>query len=230
MAETQVTLPHLCILIASRNRPEELRRCLNSIHANTVGSYTVFVGFDDDRNGFDDVLPHPTLVKLLLPMRHYYVRAMQAVYEMAQEWCRQHETPFDWFCCLDDDNEIIARNWWASAHAFHLENFPDGAGIVDFDDPPLGGHFVSRKVCVDGQLAGHLGELCYWQFYADAERVERTKRASAIVTAHRSDELPLVAHHFNKGPAHYGALYRRRWDRWVFLERAKQFGWEVKLD
>jgi glycosyltransferase involved in cell wall biosynthesis len=191
--------PPITILICTRGRPAQLEDCINSAIGGARGwPLHIVVGFDDDPQNYIQFresiektsdLPLGTKVGAIgLTPRHYYVRAVNALFA----WARGNVPHFDYFV-LSNDDVTWAPDW--AKHAFYGLNksYPRGLGICELSAPDACAHYISRAQFFVETFDGVLAEPCYTFYFSDRELLNRAKLLGRYRYL-RGPEGPLIAH------------------------------------
>jgi hypothetical protein len=172
--------PTLTLLICTRGRLEQVRACAEQAIEQAQGwPLHIVVGFDDDAENYiafqENIeaaqLPRGTSVSAiaLLP-RHYYVRAINALFIYAQ----QSIEGFDYFVLSNDDVEWTP-GWAQHAYVALCKSYDEGLGVCALDQPDACAHYISRAKFFNEELDGMLGEPCYTFYFSDRELLNRLK-------------------------------------------------------
>lgn len=216
---------HLDVLVLTRNRPDEARRCVTAVMACTQGPFSITLGFDDDPIGFENFPAYPGVTRALLKPRHYYARGYNVLYGIAKEKAKEQGRILDWFAVLDDDDEVLQPGWDTGTIIYLKDKYPDGMGVADFDGPECCGHFITRAAFVDLCWDGKLNYPGYTQYCVDTEKLSRAKAMDRHIYLCTPDHQPIVWHRKIGGLGHMDTDYWRQHDIRLYNERAQEYGW-----
>jgi len=162
------------ILIPTRQRYKKLAKCLTKLIENTVyPNYEVVVITDMD--DFESVLvthefemSHTKEIEILQKeKREMYVGKINYGY---------HQTDSPLIIFLADD-VLVNRNWLTEAVSTFNESFPDGMGLVSFQDEfddRLAPHGLISRKYVEKYLKGNIFHPDYVHYWCDVELTVRS--------------------------------------------------------
>jgi len=180
------------ILIPTRQRYKKLTKCLESLFENTkYPDWEVIVILD--RDDVDSLmLVHEfemahtrEIKKIVKSKREMYVGKINEGY---------HKTDSSLIVFLADDVEV-QKNWLIEAVLTFNESFPDGMGLVSFQDEfddRLAPHGLISRKYVEEFLNGNIFYPGYVHYWCDTELTVRSKKWNRFVhspksiTIHRS--------------------------------------------
>lgn len=164
------------ILIPTRQRYKKLAKCLARLFENTVyTNFDVIVITDkDDPKSVEVVKKLPFVedegVKILVKeKREMYVGKINEGF---------HKTDSPLIVFLADDIEVN-RNWLTEAVSTFHESFPDGMGLVSFQDEfddRLAPHGLISRKYVEEFLNGNIFYPGYIHYWCDTELTLRSKK------------------------------------------------------
>jgi GT2 family glycosyltransferase len=144
---THTEAPILSVVLGTYNRIDQLKRCLNSILAQTSVPIRVYVSDAGSTDGTVEYLQGiatQTIVPLLVGKRLGQARAYNEVFEMV-------DTPY--VCWLSDDNEVVDRGL---ERALEILQADAGIGMVALKTKDLEGPFVGAPYIGGVSAAGIL--------------------------------------------------------------------------
>ena len=207
----------LTIIIPTRMRPNRLRRAIHSAVATVGMPTTVLVGWDHDLDGYNHCPDYPWLRKVDLPCRHYYVRAVNALYKYAKE----NIDGFDYFVVCNDDDEFVFPNWGPAAIQALHKQFSDGMGLLELFAPGTIGHWLSRSQFFEETFHGRILEPCYTQYYADGELLDHL-RSIACYGSLLHEQQAVISHSLYGTADQLALQVRKAWlesDTEMYKER-----------
>jgi hypothetical protein len=180
----------------------------------------MLVGWDDDIEGHDYCPDYRWLHKVLMPVRHYYVRAVNTLYNYA----KQNIPGFDYFIVCNDDDEFVRPGWGPQAIQELHRNFEDGMGVMEIFCPGALGHWMSRTQFFEDNFKGRILEPCYTQYWADGELLDRLKHMGKYCAiAH--EQHAMISHYKYGTLDHLASEVRRAWwgiDMHIYGERVRE--------
>ena len=198
----------ITILIPTRRRPELLRRAMMSAVGTVHNRVRVVVGWDDDREGYEYCPEYLWLHKLLFPVRHYYVRAVNTLFN----YCVDNFKDFDYFVVCNDDDEFRLPGWGPSAiEALHRQ-FEDGMGVMEMFAPGTLGHWISRKQFFIDNFKGRILEPCYTQYWADGELMDTLRHMKAYCAVQHEQQAVISHTKYGTVDALASEVRRAWWD------------------
>ena len=201
--------PAFALGVLTRGRRDAATACIDSAlrHADDL---VVFCVVDDDRaaaaylsNYYEG---NPRVHVGLLPLRHYYVRGVNALGRWMQE------AGVDHFAITNDDATFAVDGWDTTCRALAAEG-----EIVELAGDDLCAHYTSRMRTFVDHFHGLLAEPSYTFYCSDTELRERAKELRLYSAR---PDLALVTHHAADDAVHSEitfwfaidrATYERRW-------------------
>jgi hypothetical protein len=186
----------LTFLIPTRQRPEQLQACINSIIA-TCGTFTprFVVGFDDDYTNYSLFLKTSRNAEVqahYLAPRHYFVRGMNALFKAANDaW-----DDFDYFVVCNDDDQFVYGGWDGAALDGYNAQFPDGLGVLELAFPKRLHTYFSRAQLFNDYFYGRLYNTAYTQFCGDHELLETLNAADKYRCVENLSSIFKVVKHY----------------------------------
>jgi len=164
------------ILIPTRQRYKKLAKCLSVLFENTAyPNYEVVVITDRDDPRSTELVKKFDGVKVLIKeKREMYVGKINEGY---------HKTDSPLVVFLADDVEVNP-NWLTEAVSTFNESFPDGMGLVSFQDEfddRLAPHGLISRKYVEEFLNGNIFYPGYVHYWCDTELTVRSKRWGRFV-------------------------------------------------
>ena len=205
--------------VLTRGRPQAAIACVQSALATAGEPIEVFVVVDDDRPAAAAITSYfegnPLVHVALLPLRHYYVRGMNAL----GRWL--HEAGVDHFVVANDDVTFVQPGWAATVCSALAAYFPDAMGILELAGPELCAHYASRMGFFCQYFNGQLAEPAYTFYCSDTELRERARALDRYAWWYGPEVLQ---HHITRDAGRSEVSY------WLPLDRAEyarrwQPGW-----
>jgi len=162
------------VLIPTRQRYKKLEKCLTKLFENTVyPNWEVVIIVDKDDLGslllaHEIEMSHTKEVKILQKeKREMYVGKIN-------EGFHQTDSPLIVFLA---DDVLVNRNWLTEAVKTFNESFPDGLGLVSFQDEfddRLAPHGLISRKYVEKYLKGNIFHPDYVHYWCDVELTVRS--------------------------------------------------------
>ncbi len=202
--------------ILTRDRPAQLRICLESARDTAKNKFRTVLLYGDDYAGYNSPPRYnlaPMHVFLSTPRMFYYAD-LRLLYQ------HMHEvTDLDLFVISNDDCEFMVGGWDKSAEEQLYEEFDDGMGVLSFWEHPF--HtFMSRAKLFDEQYDGVLAPEDYVFYFGDSERHDDLLERDQWMPS----DPPLVKHPIDavhNDPTKYPFCWYER-DKRLYLKRNKE--------
>ena len=156
--------PKIVMGIVTRQRPEQLRRCITSALATCGLPLRFAIGFDDDYWGYNQCPQFAAVTKEFLVPRHYYVRGKNAVYDIARDMAGDEA---EYFVLSNDDSEWLCPGWGQRAVELLESAFPDGQGCLELFSAGHLAHFIARFDFLDSFTGGVIADPRYTMYFSD---------------------------------------------------------------
>ncbi len=206
---------HIAIGILSRLRPVSLRRCITSIISTVGANYDIYVAYDDDSISPSGIPPYPSYHPLVLQPRHYYVRALNALYS----WMKAENENLDYFALINDDIEFTLVDWAKEVTRLMSESWSDGMGVVELCGRENCANIVTRKQFVEDELDGVIANSVYTMYFSDTELLNHLQAIKRIVAARTARNFSIATHHEDKDVVRLEALPWYEEDKRIYDKR-----------
>jgi hypothetical protein len=160
----------LVVGFPSRKGLTAVRKCVNSIVATANMPTQIVIAFDDDDMSYRSCPNWPFVDTYLLRPRHYYCRAVNALFAHIEQAA---EGTTDYFMLTHDDVEFMVPDWGNLALETYNSVFPDGAGILELFSPGLCSHYVSRVSFIRDKFNGRLADPVYTNYFSDSHMLNQ---------------------------------------------------------
>ena len=180
----------LTIGVLSRRRGHAVQAVESALA--TVGCEAqVIVAFDDEPLAMLDAIMafrgRRNVHAVLLPIRHFYVRGMNALY--AEMKFRNA----DRFVVVNDDVLFTMRDWGPYVLERYAEQFPEG-GIMELAGPDLCAHYLSDVGFIDQRCAGKLADMRYTMYCSDTHLMVHVKGLNRYRYVSSPTGRPVIDH------------------------------------
>ncbi len=212
--------------ILTRGRPADAIACAQSaVDCAAIASSTplpVYILVDDDRAAFERIAvrlaAQPHIKVGLLPLRHYYVRGMNALFA----WMA--DDGVDHFVVSNDDVTFVRAAWDRLA----LQHYQDACGdwgVLELAGPELCAHYLSRVAFFVEHFDGQIAEPAYTFYCSDTELRERCRALGAY---HVWTDQPILRHNVKDDGVRSEVMYWMPRDRAQYARRW-QPGWHREV-
>ena len=186
----------LTIGVLSRRRGHAVQAVESALA--TVGcDAQVVVAFDDEPLAMLDAIMafrgRRNVHAVLLPIRHFYVRGMNALY------AEMKLLGADRFVVVNDDVFFTTRDWGPYVLEQYAEQFPEG-GIMELAGPDLCAHYLSDVRFIDQYCDGKLADMRYTMYFSDTHLMAQAKGLSRYRYVPGPVGRPIVDHRILNDP------------------------------
>ena len=208
------------LVVLTCKRPDGIKRILNSIKEKTkdVNYDLVVIADNDDVLAYQHCLENGIKCILSSERRDFVRQANLGIYTC--------ETPL--FCVLADDMKIVQDGWLGEAIKTFKERFPDGNGLMSFDEGLQHGRIfttgLSSKKFVS-EMGGNLYFPLYYHAKADREVTEIARSlnlyhyAENIKVEHFHPTNPDISKRNEKDATYIDGERNLRFDRDLYNNR-----------
>jgi hypothetical protein len=205
--------PPLTLAILTR-RHRLAVQAMESAVATAGCPLQVVIAFDDAPREVCEamsVLLHCSNVRsFLLPVRHYYVRGMNALYHDM----RTPPTSADKFVVINDDVLFTMRDWGPYVLDQYAQRFPDG-GVLELAGPDLCAHYISDVGFMDKMYNGRLADPRYTMYYSDSHLMRHMKKLGRYAYCPGPSGNPVIHHQVVQDALRSEVEYWMPIDRWI---------------
>jgi hypothetical protein len=205
--------------LLTRGRPQAAIACIQSALATAGEPIEAFVLIDDDPPAADAIASHfegnPLVHTRTLPLRHYYVRGMNALGRWLDAVGADH------FVVTNDDVTFLQPGWAALMRKELAGTYPDGMGIMELAGPELCAHYASRLDFFHEYFDGLLAEPAYTFYCSDTELRECARSLGRYSWWYGPD---ILHHHVTADTLRHEVSYWLPFDRAEYVRRW-QPGW-----